>query len=109
MWRLFRGCGHSFHIQCLLPDIGVCKVCQVNLAAKIEIISKSCNDAVFTVDHGEVTENSDDEESEDESPFVENAVLDSQGLTDDPSLDDKFTEDLRKKIFLWRPAASPPL
>ena len=54
MWRLFRGCGHSFHVDCLLPDISVCKICKMNLAAKIDKLSKSCNDAVFAVDRDKV-------------------------------------------------------
>ena len=109
MWRLFRGCGHSFHIECLLPDIGVCKICKVNLAAKIKKLSKSCNDAVLAVDHDDVTGHTDEEENEDEDEFlvVENEELESLGLTDDRNADDHYVEELRKKIFSWRPAASP--
>ncbi len=28
LWRVFQGCGHSFHIECNLPDISVCKICK---------------------------------------------------------------------------------
>ena len=67
MWRLFRGCGHSFHVDCLLPDISVCKICKMNLAAKIDKLSKSCNDAVFAVDRDKVMDPSDDaRQNEDE-------------------------------------------
>ena len=109
MWRLFRGCGHSFHIECLLPDISVCKICKEDLAAKIEKLSKSCNDAVFAVDHNEPMGPSDDEENEDEDefPFVENEEMESLGLTNDRHANDQCVEELRKKIFSWRAAASP--
>ena len=33
-WKVFRGCGHSFHIECVLPDISVCKICESTLKEK---------------------------------------------------------------------------
>ena len=81
----------------------------MNLAAKIKKLSKSCNDAVLAVDHDDVMGHTDEEENEDEDefPVFENEELESLGLTDDRNADDHYVEELRTKIFSWRPAASP--
>lgn len=85
----------------------------MNLAAKIEKLSKSCNDAVFSIDHDEVMGPSDDDEKnedDDEFPNIENEELESLtlGLTDDDrNSDDRQVEEIRKRIFSWRPAACP--
>ena len=59
MWRVFHGCGHSFHITCLLPNIGSCPICNKVLKRFVEELSKKANDAVLNPD---VCDESDDEE-----------------------------------------------
>ena len=46
LWRIFRGCGHSFHLECNLPDISACPICQDLLKSKAESLGKTTNDAV---------------------------------------------------------------
>ena len=58
LWKVFRGCGHSFHIECVLPDISVCKICESTLKEKIDSLGKVANDAVF---HHNLRETVDDE------------------------------------------------
>ena len=31
-----RGCGHSFHIECILPDLSVCRICESTLHAIVK-------------------------------------------------------------------------
>ena len=71
LWKIFRGCGHSFHIECVLPDISVCQICQSTLLTKLEVLGKVANEAVFNHDlRATLQENEDeaeDTESDDES------------------------------------------
>ena len=75
---MFRGCAHSFHVECLLPDLSVCKICQATLLSKIEILGKTANDAVFNInpdstdDGDEDTSDDDDSGSDDETECHEN-------------------------------------
>lgn len=84
----------------------------MNLAAKIDKLSKSCNDAVFAVDRDKVMDPSDDarpnedEHEEDEQTSIpENEQLEQLGL--DESSDNLRVGELRKKICSWRPMTSP--
>ena len=46
LWRIFRGCGHSFHLECNLPDISACPICKDLLKSKAESLGKTTNEAV---------------------------------------------------------------
>ena len=77
--EIFRGCGHSFHIECVLPDISVCKICESTLKAKIENLGKVANADVF---HRDLSKTVDDEEPE----------SDEESETDDGTEDDDADE-----------------
>ena len=79
LWKVFRGCSHSFHIECVLPDISVCKICESTLKKKIESLGKVANDAVF---HHNLRETVDDEGQE----------SDEESETDDGTEDDDADE-----------------
>jgi hypothetical protein len=38
--RIFRGCGHSFHLECNLPDISACPICKYPLKSKAESLGQ---------------------------------------------------------------------
>jgi hypothetical protein len=40
---LLSGCGHSFHIECILPNISDCSVCQATTLADVEALGKTAN------------------------------------------------------------------
>ena len=79
LWKVFRGCGHYFHIECVVPDISVCRICESTLKAKIENLGKVANDAVF---HRDLSKTVDDEEQE----------SDEESETDDGTEDDDADE-----------------
>ena len=79
LWKVFHGCGHSFHIECVLPDISVCKICESTLKEKIDSLGKVANDAVF---HHNLRETVDDEGQE----------SDEESETDDGTEDDDADE-----------------
>ena len=79
LWKVFRGCGHSFHIECVLPDISVCKICESTLKEKIDSPGKVANDTVF---HHNLRKTVDDKGQE----------SDEESETDDGTEDDDADE-----------------
>ena len=67
LWTVFRGCGHSYHLECLLPDLSVCKICEATLLSKVETLGKTANDAVLKNDTVNYQSDEDDDTSDDES------------------------------------------
>ncbi len=62
-----------------MPDIGVCKICESTVKAKIENLGKVANDAVF---HRDLSKTVDDDEQE----------SDEESETDDGTEDDDADE-----------------
>ena len=60
--KVFHGCRHSFHIQCLLPNISDCAHCHSLLMAQVEVLGKAVNDSVSVK---KLTENDEDSDQED--------------------------------------------
>ena len=79
LWKVFRGCGHSFHIECVLLDISVCQICQSALLTKLEVLGKVANEAVFNHDLRATLQENEDE--------AEDTQSDHESETDDD--DDK--------------------
>ena len=50
MWRVFRGCGHSYHTVCLIPDISSCPKCNHVLSIEMTALATKATEAVFQVD-----------------------------------------------------------
>ena len=75
LWKVFRGCGHSFHIECTLPDQSVCRICESTLHAKLETLGRTANEAVSSNtgstprDHDQDEDTSDDDQSDDDDMY----------------------------------------
>ena len=41
------GCGHLFHIECLIPETSTCPLCEQTIANSLEELSGKANNAVF--------------------------------------------------------------
>ena len=100
LWRIFRGCGHSFHIKCNLPDISACSICKDLLKSKAESLGKTTNEAVknFKNKHTEGSTNSDEETSDDEEIY--NKLLESTNK-------EHPVENLLTRIASWKHVQAP--
>ena len=104
LWKVFQGCGHSFHVECILPDISVCRICQSTLFVHLETLGKAANDAVLTNNVTNI------EEDEDEGPNEEENEMDDEDQHQDDE-NEYESEDagesininsLLQRISLWR-------
>ena len=97
LWKLFRGCGHSFHVACLLPDISICKICQAQLLEQIKTLGKTANKAVFS---------SVDDQSTDEE--IADTEDDDDDTDDDDDLlyDDYAARTKARQTLCFRPFAT---
>ena len=50
MWRVFRGCGHSYHTVCLIPDISSCPKCVHVVSIEMATLATKATEAVFQAD-----------------------------------------------------------
>ena len=57
---VFRGCGRSFHIICILPDISDCPICRIALLAKVKDLGQTGNNSGSNVSMTSASEDSDD-------------------------------------------------
>ena len=78
IWKVLQGCGHSFHVLCILPEIGTCPLCHATILEKIESLGQTANNAVSSsINVGKSADESDnqsdqeDEESDDDVPIEE--------------------------------------
>ena len=106
LWRIFS-CGHSFHVQCNLPNVSECCICKEHLKHRIEILAAKANSSV-------VRSNSDEEidatNDDDEVPEEEESDDPNDWVTED--INDGETEDrdlaaLVNVLCQW-PRAAPP-
>ena len=106
LWRIFRRCGHSFHLECNLPDISACPICQDLLKSKAESLGKTTNDAVknFKNKPAEGSTNSDEETSDDE----EDSRDDEEYIELlEPTNEEHRVESLLSKIASWKHVQAP--
>ncbi len=54
-------CGHSFHMEYLIPDISDRPLCKQTIASFIEELSDKANDIFFNLDDTEEKEATDDQ------------------------------------------------
>ena len=62
MWTVFHGCGHLFHIACVLPDIRDCPICKIALLSKVKELGQTANTSVSNVSVSSAAEESDEDE-----------------------------------------------
>ena len=103
LWNVFRGCGHSFHIECIMPKISDCPICEATLLLKVETLGKTANNAVFSpatfVEEPEGGDQGDDENQTDN---------DEEDPLEDEQNDTKVNT-LLERISLWRRSVIPLL
>ena len=59
-----NGFGHSFHTECLIPEISSCPLSKQTIATFIEELSGKANDAVFNLDEATTDEEQDGRDEE---------------------------------------------
>ena len=98
MRKVFHGCAHSFHIQCLLPNISDCPHCHSLLMAQVEVLGKAVNDSVSVE---ELTENMSGEDSDQEDDDFDEEIQDDD--TNEPNCPSQIDiHNLLEKISQWR-------
>ena len=107
LWRIFRGCGHSFHIECNLPDISACSICKGLLKSKAESLGKTTNEAVKNCKNKPTEgstngdeETSDDEEDSSDDEEIYNELLESTNK-------EHPVENLLTRIASWKHVQAP--
>ena len=99
LWNVFRGCGHSFHIECILPSINDCPVCEATLLSSVQDLGTTANNAVFTpavnfeADQQSDDEINDEEDIDDDDNDAERTEVEENEIT---------VDQLLQKISLWR-------
>ena len=88
LWRIFRGCGHSFHLECNLPEVSVCHLCKSLLQSKVMTLGKTANEAVTKFIKETVEEASDDDEETSDDEDEASADEDNEALADQSSGDE---------------------
>ena len=111
MWRIFRGCGHSFHLECNLPDISVYSVCKSLLESKIASLSKAANDAVtkFSPDvlgKDDCASNNNQDSSDDEDDPGSDDENDAHDI-EQQSIEECSVEALVSNISSWTHVQPP--
>ena len=82
MWTVFHGCGHSFHIACILPNIGDCPICKTALLSKVKELCQTANKSVSNVSMPSAAEESDEnEELSDDDDDEYDQLVDDQSET----------------------------
>ena len=59
VWRVF-GCGHSFHVECIIPNISTCQICEKTLLKRLEELTEKARQAVFDIDDGSKSNEGDE-------------------------------------------------
>ncbi len=63
---MFLGCGHSYHVVCIIPNISSCQLCEKSLHQSIEQLAAKANQAVFEIDVDEEDQGAGAEEEDHE-------------------------------------------
>lgn len=101
LFRVFQGCGHSFHVECNLPDVSVCKICKAFLKERIAKLNVTANKAVKEFDADD-----DEGESDDEGEEIEDDD-ENDGLFDEWPTCEGTVARLVAEINAWRRLEGP--
>lgn len=108
LWRIFRGCGHSFHLECNLPYISVCAICNSLLESKAVSLGKTANNTVtnFTVaSSNETNDTSDQDTSDDDSESSDDEDIDD--FNEQSTNDERAIGGLISRIASWQHVQPP--
>ena len=110
LWRVFQGCGHSFHIECNLPNISVCKVCKELLTTKACSLGTTANSAVHnfgpTLDVQDTDCDEDESSDEDEDRDDSDSEFSPDGEHDEMK-NTRAVLDLITEVNAWRRLEGP--
>ena len=102
IWKSFVGCGHLYHLQCIVPNISVCKICQDELISAMDLLAKKANKAVH--ENAAVVYDEDDDidkqTSDDGDYFDDNVVSEDY-------VNEESVNALNATICQWKLAAAP--
>ena len=108
LWRIFRGCGHSFHLECNLPEVSVCHLCKSLLQSKVVTLGKTANEAVTKFIKETVEEASDDDEETNDDEDEASDDEDNEALADQSSADEhSMIGNLISMITSWTNVQPP--
>ena len=104
LWKVFCGCGRSFHIECTLPDRSVCRICESTLQTKLETLGHTANKAVSS-NTGSTPRNHDqDEDTSDDDQSDDDDMCEDQPENNDAN--NRITMSL-EQISLWKMPDAP--
>ena len=104
-WRVFRGCGHSFHIECNLPDLSLCQICKGLLSSKVGSLGRTANEAVHQFDPTGVQ--GSDENSSDEDEISDTDEGDEQFHEAHEMTNTRSVLELIHKVNAWSRVEGP--
>ena len=96
-----NGCGHSFHTECLIPEISSCPLCKQTIATFIEELSGKANDVVFNLDDEEQVDATTDEEQDGRDEEIEEGGEDSDEDEVDATDNPRFSA-IVNSIWSWQ-------
>ena len=108
IWRVNLGCGHSFHIECILPTVSVCPICLDSINNKVASLGKAAKQATFQTNEssGDEIEVADDEESVDKDS--EHGMCDNDSVTtsghDNQEFAPNIVSNIINEIAMWNQA-----
>ena len=100
LWKVFRGCGHSFHVECVLPDISVCKICQSPLVTKLKDLGKVANEAVLKQEP--IAENEEEQELDDGEELDGGDEDDEDQFESGDVVNERDVDELLQQIRCWQ-------
>ena len=100
-WNVFHGCGRSFHIECVLPNIRDCPICKDTLLSHVEHLRK--NSKRCCVCYGSSWRRP-------RQRWWNRAAIDKENDVDDDldegeteiEINENFANNLNAKISLWQ-------
>jgi hypothetical protein len=84
-------------VECLLPDVSICKICEATLLSKIEDLGKTANDAVLNSGSHSSEDGDENTSDEDESDDETECIYENEQLQQLQSVDT-----LLRRISLWQ-------
>ena len=105
IWKVFRGYGHSYHTQCLVPKISSGPLCLTVVARSMQTLAEKANHAVFNVENDDNKENYDNEEDESDSKgeeVEEDDLADILPTDADEGAMNKHVDKIVQEILRWR-------
>ena len=95
-------------MECILPNLSVCQICETALISKVEILGKAANKAVLHLD--DINNLADDDDSTTDTDFNDCEDDDNdetEDPDDQPDNSNEIISSLLEKIRNWKRANTP--